>query len=202
MRIVSSSSVMLPSIACNSSCARSTAAALSSRSTVPADVEQYFFELVKEGWQLCFITGRNYHFAKEALKKFTFPYHLAVINGATILEMPGEKVVASSGLDHSVFPVMNAICEDEITDFVVYGGFEQGDVCYYRPDHFTPELLDYVLKRAKTFNENWVPVPDFRVLQFSSIKCIGKKDSLLGIFLKILLKKFGIHHQPPASASL
>ena len=55
---------------------------------VPNEVAVFLASLVADGWEIVFITGRTFRWVRNALSHLTFPYHLAVQNGAIILKMP------------------------------------------------------------------------------------------------------------------
>ena len=97
--------------------------------TMPPRVVKYLSQLVSDGWQLVFITGRTFMSAYRILQPLPFPYYLAVQNGAIILEMPSRRIVGKKYLDRSVFSAMELICRDEPSDFIVYAGYEHNDVC-------------------------------------------------------------------------
>lgn len=142
---------------------------------IPIEVINYLKRLSDENWGILFITGRSFH-GTELLNVFSFPYHLAVQNGAIILEMPSKRVISRKYLDKSIISAMHAICEGEPTDFVIYGGCENLDISYYRPQNFSDELREYVTGRAKAFKETWRAVQSFEEVdidEFPSIKCFG-----------------------------
>ncbi|NGX41916.1 MAG: Phosphatase YwpJ [Chlamydiae bacterium] len=147
--------------------------------SIPLEVVRYLERLVSEGWQICLITGRCYAMASFALEALRFPYHLAVQNGAIILDMHSKKICHRQYLDVRVISSMERICEGEPTDFIVYTGMENQDICYYRPKCFDSQILQYIEQRAVSCKENWEPVDSFDELSFPSItamKCIGPID--------------------------
>ncbi len=163
---------------------------------VSSEVKDYLAKLVQDGWVLIFITGRPFAWGYASLQTFTFPYYLAVQNGAVVLEMPKREVIAKYYLDPSIFPIMDEICHDEPTDFVIYGGYEHQDVCYYRPAHFAPDLLRAVQIRCQLIEEKWIPLDSFDQLPikaFPSVKCFGKWESVKRIHDKIEVK-LGLHN--------
>jgi hydroxymethylpyrimidine pyrophosphatase-like HAD family hydrolase len=148
---------------------------------IPDGVAIYFENLHKEGWQFVFVTGRPFSFAMMTLPKLTFPYLLAVQNGADLIEMPSRKRIARSYLTIDVVEALDTLYEDEEGDFIVYGGFDHGDLCYYRPDHFSPMMLDYLKEVEKLSASPWVPLKTFQIKEqstFPLIKCIGKEKML------------------------
>lgn len=151
-------------------------------------VRAAFEKLAKEGWHFIFITGRTFQWGFEVLKQFSFPYHFAVQNGALILEMPSRRILFKKYLDKSIFPRMEKIVENEPSDFVVYGGFEYGDFCYYRKSRFDKDLLKYLTERVDIFKESWKVINSYSEIpheNFASIKCFGFYDSACRIAEKL-----------------
>lgn len=155
---------------------------------ISPSVVSFLSTLAYEGWQIVFVTGRTFQWGFEVLKHLHFPYYFAVQNGAIILEMPSRTIIMKKYLDKTIFPAMEAICQGEPTDFVVYAGFEYGDRCFYRPEHFDPEMLRYLQQRIETLKETWLPLHSFDELsvpEFSSVKCFGLLNSAQRIADKI-----------------
>ena len=158
-------------------------------------VVDYFMALKQAGWRFIFITGRTFSWGNDVLQFLPFDYYVAVQNGAIILHMPSKRIVSKKYIDRSVFPIMDQICQNEPTDYVLYTGFEYGDVCYYRPQHFSKELLVYVEHRKKTLKETWFPVESYEGVHqqsFPSLKCIGSYETIARIAQKID-KELGLH---------
>lgn len=148
--------------------------------SVPLQVVEYLSKLVKEGWELIFITGRSYQWGFSVLASMEFSYYLAVQNGAIVLKMPEKTIVRTRYLDKSIFPLMDEVCREEPTDYILYAGLEHGDVCYYRPERFSAEFLQYIENRVAALGETYVPTADFSALtieEFPSVKCFGKRES-------------------------
>lgn len=108
---------------------------------IPDQVVDYLHELHDAGWQIALITGRMYSFAKRAIANVNFPYYLGIQNGADILSMPDEKRVDRAYLDSSVLSSLDQLYEDVDSDYLIYGGYEKGDLCYWRPERF-PQQID------------------------------------------------------------
>lgn len=162
---------------------------------VPERTTEYLARLAKEGWLFIFVTGRTFSSGYKALKHLPFPYYFAVQNGALILEMPSQRIVAKKYLDRSIFLEMDAICSKHSTDFVVYAGFEHEDHCYFRPHHFSPSLLDYLQRRVKTYEETWHPLTSYSDMAldlFPSVKCFGPLPSAKELASKIE-QRLGLH---------
>lgn len=162
---------------------------------IAPEVISYLDKLSEQGWQLVFVTGRTYHMGIPALAKLEFPYYFIVQNGAITLEMPLKKIVNKKYLHRDIIPVMKEICESMPTDFVIYGGVEHDDVCYYRSHYFSKNLLDYLSHRGAVFNEVWIDVATFDDVElhaFPSVKCFGLKDTAEQVAQRIE-ERLGLH---------
>ncbi|MFQ5729725.1 MAG: HAD family hydrolase [Waddliaceae bacterium] len=163
--------------------------------SIPIEVVNYLESLTSEGWRVFVITGRSFGFALPLLQDFAFPYYLAVHNGATILEMPNREILKKEYLNPQIFSAVESVCAAEPTDFVIYTGMENQDICYYRPTRFDTELLGYVEKRAAAFQENWKAVGTFKevvITDFPTVKCFGKIESMRRV-AQGFEKKLGLH---------
>jgi len=163
--------------------------------TMTPRMVKYLSELVGRGWKIVFITGRSFQASHKILRQLTFPYYLAVQNGASIIEMPSRQVIAKKYLDRSIFETMENICLDEPTDFIIYAGIEYEDVCYYRPKHFSPKMLTYLQQRIACFKETWHSIESFDEMaldSFASVKCFGHYDSACVLKSKIE-NSLGLH---------
>lgn len=145
---------------------------------IPPEVIQFFHDLYQKGWQFIFITGRPFQWGMRSLHRLPFPYAVAVQNGALLVEMPSEHILARRYLSQTDIPKMEAICAQHHTDFVIYTGYENQDQCYYRPKKFPSEVLEYVQKRTTQLGEKWLPTQTFEhlsSLSFASFKCFAKE---------------------------
>lgn len=145
---------------------------------VPLPVKDFLAGLNAAGWSLIFLTGRPFAWGWESTKDFDFPYFLAVQNGALILEMPAQKICARHYLQISMLPEVEKVLKPFLTGYVIYGGFERNDVCYYKPQHFQPTLLEYLEIRRKMVNETWIALEnedEWPIKDFPSIKCFAKE---------------------------
>lgn len=148
---------------------------------IPDGVATYFENLHKDGWQFVFVTGRPFSFAMMTLPKLTFPFLLAVQNGADLIEMPDRKRIDRAYLKIDVVEALDALYEGEEGDFLVYGGFDHGDLCYFRPDRFSPKMQEYLKEIEKLSATPWIPLKTFQIEHqstFPLIKYIGKEEVL------------------------
>ncbi|MCB1135285.1 MAG: HAD family phosphatase [Chlamydiia bacterium] len=149
--------------------------------SVPPETVAYLSSLHAEGWRIAFVTGRNFTFGAPTLAALPFPHLFGVQNGALVLSMPDKVVLQSRYVGLETALALAAICEAEPTDVVLYSGVEHGDVCYYRPGAFAPDLREYLDRRRAAFGEIWQAVDSFSDLptqNFASLKCFGKTDSV------------------------
>ncbi|MCB1148867.1 MAG: HAD family phosphatase, partial [Chlamydiia bacterium] len=148
---------------------------------IPIEVADYLKSLSGQGWEILFITGRTLARTRRMLGAFKFTYHIAVQNGAQIFEMPSEKRIVKRFLPEGALPEIVALTLDDPMGVVLYAGDIQKDICYYCPADFSEELMDYVLRRAETFGEEWKAVDDilrFESADFPALKLIGPYPEL------------------------
>jgi Cof subfamily protein (haloacid dehalogenase superfamily) len=147
---------------------------------ISKEVVKFLEELASDGWNLIFVTGRPFKWGYEVLQNLHCPYYFSVQNGAITLKMPERKVMAKKYLDKSIFPQMIEAVQNEPSDFVIYTGFENHDRCFYRPEHFSKELLNYLNERVRQLDELWIPLDSFDhfdIPEFASIKAFGTLES-------------------------
>lgn len=147
--------------------------------SVSENIIKYFEGLVTAGWKIVFITGRPFQWSYNTLKKIPFSYHIAVQNGALLLEMPTQTIRIKKYLSKDSLKQASLICKKYQTDFIVYSGYENNEICYFRPSMFSEQILNYLHKRCQSLNEKWLPMSSFTHLQiqnFPSIKCFAKEN--------------------------
>lgn len=143
------------------------------------EVIHYFNCLANEGWVFIFITGRTFLWGYEVLRKLDFPYYFAVHNGATIVEMPSQKVVAKKYLQVDCLEGLDGIFKGQKTDYIIYTENESGPLCYYRPKRMSSNLQQYLKERVNVFREHWIPLEsyaDLPITEFSAVKYFGHKE--------------------------
>lgn len=151
-------------------------------------VAKYLEGLAGTGWSLLFITGRTFKAGHYVLKDLPFPYWLAVQNGAIILEMPSKRILSKKYLDRSIFHEMDQVCQGGLSDYVIYGGYENNDVCYFRPKRFSSKLLQYLEKRKNSFDEIWNALDGYEQMplqDFPSVKCFGAYQAASELIARI-----------------
>jgi len=155
---------------------------------ISPDVVQYLHTLSQEGWQIVFVTGRIFSFAYTIVRHFSFPYYLAVQNGADILEMPSQKLVHRSYLTGNEIALLEQVYIGQKEDFIVYAGYDVGDFCYFRPHKCTKPFLQYLGHMQILSKEPWVAVEDFdkdAKSLFSLVKCLGSQEEMQAVHAKI-----------------
>lgn len=148
------------------------------------EVSDAFADLHRAGWKFIFITGRPFHWVYKTLRSLPISYALGVQNGALLLEMPGQKILNRKYLQLDLLPSLEALCQHEQTDFVIYSGFENDDWCFYRPSRYPPHILTYMLMRTEALGEKWQPLTTFAHLPvpcISSIKFFAQKEQAFRI---------------------
>lgn len=145
---------------------------------IPDPVAHAFEELYREGWTFIFVTGRPLSFTMRTLPKLCFPYYLGVQNGSVLFEMPEKKEVDRSYLTMEAVHQLESLHHG---DFLVYSGYEKGDICYYLPDRFSKEMLDYLKTVEKVSDAPWVPLKSFDEIEqtaFPLLKCLGSQEEM------------------------
>ncbi|MFI5344462.1 MAG: HAD hydrolase family protein, partial [Chlamydiales bacterium] len=95
-------------------------------------------------------------------------------------------------------PLLDSICRKHATDFVVYSGYENDDLCYYRTSYFSPDMFDYLMQRKKFLVEKWIELSSFHHLPvqvFTSLKCFAKGQQ--AEFLSLEIEDILGLHSPP-----
>lgn len=162
---------------------------------IPAEVVSFLEQLQKENWAFLFITGRTFKWAYSSLEALKMPYYLAVQNGAILLKMPEREIVKSCYLNASLIPQMSEICHGLNTDFIIYSGYENQDICYYRPNSFSMDHLNYLKARTAALKENWQEVENFDLLGIEAVASLKfiEKESLIKKIIQEIEQKLHLH---------
>lgn len=164
--------------------------------TIHADVVHYLTHLHGEGWCFIFITGRPFQWGYQVLQHLPFSYAFAVQNGALTLEMPSEEVMDRKYLKYWDIQKVEEICSEEKTDFIIYTGWEYGDLCYFRPDALSREILKYMERRKSFLEEKWIAVQNYKNLgvpEFASFKCFSSDEIQAFELSKKIESQLGLH---------
>lgn len=149
------------------------------RYSIPKPVIAYLHEQQLSGWSIAIATGRSSLFACMALSAFDFPYVLLAQNGSVALQMPQKNTLYKKYLPVSVIADVEKAISGIRGNFLVYSGPEKGDLCYYKPDTFSSEQLDYVLRLQEREKEPPRPIDSFQSLtEVPLIKCFGSTDQM------------------------
>ncbi len=162
---------------------------------IPKEMIDYLTALEKEGWFFAFITGRPFSWAYPTISSLPFSSLFAIQNGALLLELPSKKILNSHYLHADMIPTMESICKKLETDFVIYSGYENADVCYYRSQFFAQSQLDYLINRAAYLKEKWIPITSFSQMptnNCASFKCFASQEKAYQLSLEIE-KQLGLH---------
>ncbi len=148
--------------------------------SVPEPVIAYLRELAHSGWTIAMATGRAFCFASKALSKFDFPYVFLPQNGSLAMDMPGEKILFKQYMRPDEIRIIEEAYEGIDSDFVIYAGFEKGDVCYWRPNRLSGEDLHYANDLKTRQKEDWIEMKSFDEVKepFPLIKCFGPPDRM------------------------
>lgn len=156
----------------------------SSLHSVEPEVASYLNALSVSGFQLIFVTGRSYLWAKKSLSFLHGPYLLSWQNGALILEMPEEKVLSQKYIGKKTLSLLDPIAKASLQDYVVYTGRENNSLCYYRKGIFSEDQEKILLERAERVGEEWISVDSFEDLpvdSFPAVKFFGGQNQLRSI---------------------
>jgi hypothetical protein len=144
------------------------------------------------GWRIVFATGRSCTFAQRILSALSFPYVLVAQNGSLVMEIPSRQIWFKRYLPSAVLPWIEKAYRGIPSDFVVYGGVEVGDVCFYRPSRLTSEQLAYVARAQEREAALWRSVERFSLERFPLVKCFGSPVTMRKVFMR--LKETSLFH--------
>ena len=137
------------------------------RHKLELSVQNYINRLIKEGWCLIFMTGRTFSFAYPLLAGFRGNYFFAPQNGSALYNMPKEECLMKRYLPASILEKAIPYFQDLGIGLLVEAGREYGDVCYYKPDEFTSNELEYLDLRSQISLGRWEPLQSFSDLPLS-----------------------------------
>lgn len=146
--------------------------------SVPKEVTSYLRSCTQNGWNLVLATGRPFAFAAMALTDFDFPYIFLPQNGSAALEMPQKKLLFKSYIPHASISIAESAYEGIDSDFLIYAGFERGDFCYWRPQRFSKDELEYLADLQTRQKESWREVEQFPKEEFPLYKCFGSEPRM------------------------
>ena len=149
--------------------------------SVPGEVIAFLGQLARGGWKIAMATGRSLSFGSMVLKDFDFPYSFLVQNGSAAFEMPGAIPLFTHYMTESRLPAIEAAYEGISSDFLIYSGYEKKDFCYYRPDRFSADEMQYLTRLQKMQKEEWLAMEHFHpeeIGSFPMVKCFGSSDQM------------------------
>lgn len=153
--------------------------------SIPKEVLNYLKSLHEDHWQLAFVTGRTFSLAQLPFRDFDVPYYLSVQNGASSFFMPGKKLLSKKYLPIETFFDLERYLKNTSFDFVLFGGYDQGENCYYRPTHLNREVREYFSRQLSKLACEWKAVDSFKGLEekdFPYGKIYGEYDELKKLF--------------------
>ncbi|MCH9617166.1 MAG: hypothetical protein SP4CHLAM5_03300 [Chlamydiia bacterium] len=156
---------------------------------IPDDVIDYLEKSHKEGFEIVFLTGRPFSFASKAVAACSFPFHLAVQNGAEVLKMPEKVFRNQKFLTKDIVLKIGSVSEFTDRDFVIYSGVELGDYCYYNPSKFSGVGKEYVDRLKKYGVAHWKKVDSFENIQrefFPMMRLFGGKEEMEALKERVL----------------
>jgi hydroxymethylpyrimidine pyrophosphatase-like HAD family hydrolase len=159
------------------------------RHSLEVGINNYLNQLIAEGWQIIFITGRTFAFARPVLSCLEGDYFLAVQNGAALYQMPQERCVKKKYLSSDLLAKLDPLFQNEGRGMLVESGKENGDICYYKPNDFSPEELEYIAFRTEISCEKWIKAESFAELpieEFAVGKYFAVEKQALKLAEKIL----------------
>ena len=155
---------------------------------IPKEVRDYLHTLSDDGWTLFFITGRLFSWALGTVSSLEFPFYFGTQNGSDIFQMPSKKLLSQAYLNADILTFLDREYAGMDKDYLIYSGFEKGDICYYRPRRFAEELKTY-LTLLKSFSPTpWKASDTFdfdKNAAFPLIKCFGTKEEMTPLYEKI-----------------
>lgn len=160
-----------------------------SKHLIPDKLHRFLEGLVGT-WNIAFVTGRPFTFAYETLKVFAFPFFFLGQNGTLALEMPKRRELFTDYLEPSSLPLIEEAAKGLVSDFLIYAGYEKGDICYYRPYLLKPEDESYLEDVKKRQEKDWVSYRSFQEIgPFPLVKCFGEEETMRTLQKKLSEKK-------------
>ncbi len=152
--------------------------------TILPPVKRFFKKLAQKNWGLGFFTGRTFAFSQPLFDQFDFPFFFSPQNGSAILKMPEKQCIRKEYMDPAALAFIEKAFEDVQGDFIVYGGYEKQDRCYYRPHKFKHHHIDYINHLKDRQQEPWETLKDFipeKMEEFSLVKGFGSQEEMLKV---------------------
>ena len=165
------------------------------RWSLPRRVVDTLTHLHREGWAIAFLSGRTVPHCQHLLGELSFPYFLGAHNGALVLKMPEQKIVLRQHLPHEFLQQTESLFANSPSDWVVYGGWENQNRCFYCPSRWSPALLKYIDGRRSQLSESWQALSrftDLPISEFVAAKSFGSKADLTPLYESIT-QQFGLH---------
>lgn len=139
-------------------------------------VNTFLNHLIANGWLIAFVTGRTFSFAWPILSKLQGEFFFGVQNGAALYGMPSGKLAVKHSIERKYLRPLDDLFFSYSSGLLVESGRENGDICYYRREDFSPSELDYIDYRISISPEKWETLSSFDDLESLKIKdfAVGK----------------------------
>ncbi|MEG0036696.1 MAG: HAD family hydrolase [Victivallaceae bacterium] len=111
------------------------------------EIKAFLEDLQASGWELLFLTGRYYAYARELLQTCSFPYYLGVQNGTALMFPEEEKCFFSHKLSFECVPFLKKIINGFSVASVIESGVEHDDL-YFRELSSTLEKEEILILEA------------------------------------------------------
>lgn len=148
--------------------------------SIPKETLNYLTNLSKD-WQIVFVTGRTFNLATRPLTAFNEPYYLVVQNGASSFDMTTNKLLKKKYISVATLRQFQETIEKSGHDLVFFSGWENKEICYYRPDKHKIEVQEHFEQSLTKLANTWQAVSSFKDLPVGEVpyaKVYGFKKDL------------------------
>lgn len=148
---------------------------------IPDRVAKMLTDLYHADFEVLLLTGRTLSFALNSVGKLSFPFFLALQNGAEILQMPERTLFAGRYLPKSFILELEEWTREIPGDFIVYTGVKSGDLCYYRKGKFDRALLTHIEHFSKIAAGKWQEIGQFSEMEGDAATMVKYMGPLEGL---------------------
>ncbi|WP_213357824.1 HAD-IIB family hydrolase [Chlamydiifrater phoenicopteri] len=146
--------------------------------------------LYESNWDLFFITGRFFAYAREILSDIKVPYLLGCQNGASVWSSKESRIILSNTIENSYLSLIESIIDSHPVVFTVGSGAERHDK-YYRKrsvgsvsefakiverTYFSEEEARKNLFEVESLSE------EYPFSHFAAAKVMGKKEDVEKVY--------------------
>ncbi|AAP05134.1 HAD-IIB family hydrolase [Chlamydia caviae] len=143
-------------------------------------------QLYYSGWQIFFLTGRYFSYARQLFRDFSVPYLLGCQNGACVWSSEEERFLYFQDIPHEILHILEMYVEDSDVVFSIEAGAKNQDQ-YYRftsyPSeedllrHLDPVYFPNAEDRARLIETKKLS-EDYPYEMFAVAKIFGKKSEV------------------------